>query len=551
MQNWTIGKRVTLGFVAVILITLCLGALALMRLRAVNNYIELIASDAIPGIYHIGRAESLITENQNRLLGHVLAGDHSTKEQNEAEIKATQVKIDKALADYETTITKASDRQLFDLIKPAREDYRSIRDKTVLPLSRELKTKEASEALQKQLEPALVKYLAALRAEVDDNKKDADEYVTLARAASWAAKIGLLVGLLVASIVGVGISFTIIRGTVQILGRVAQRLDEGSMQVAAASGQVASASQSLAEGASQQAASLQETGSSLEEMSSMTKRNAESAQKANDLAKQARVAADSGVSDMQAMNQAMDSIKASSDDIAKIIKTIDEIAFQTNILALNAAVEAARAGEAGMGFAVVADEVRNLAQQSAQAAKETAAKIQGAIERTAQGVRISAKVGEALHSIVKQVRQLDELVAEVAVASNEQSQGIEQVNTAVSQMDKVTQTTAANAEESASAAEELNAQAATLNEAVYELVRLSGADSTKRHSEDATGFIPAEPRLGSNGVSPQSRHSGNGHSHPAEAAPAAAPRHRTIRPLTSTGARKEEQIPLDDDFKDF
>ena len=174
-------------------------------------------------------------------------------------------------------------------------------------------------------------------------------------------------------------------------------------------------------------------------MSSMTRRNAENAQKANDLAGQARHAADKGVVDMQSMSAAIEAIKVSSDDIAKIIKTIDEIAFQTNILALNAAVEAARAGEAGMGFAVVADEVRNLAQRSAQAAKETAAKIEGAIAKTAQGVQISGKVSEALNEIVTKARQVDELVAEVSSASREQSQCISQVNTAVGQMDKVTQ----------------------------------------------------------------------------------------------------------------
>ena len=148
---------------------------------------------------------------------------------------------------------------------------------------------------------------------------------------------------------------------------------------------ITASSQSLAEGASEQAASLEETSASLEEMSSMTRHNAENAQKANELAKQARSAADKGVADMQAMNAAMEAIKNSSDDIAKIIKTIDEIAFQTNILALNAAVEAARAGEAGMGFAVVADEVRNLAQRSAQAAKETAGQIEGAISQDGAG----------------------------------------------------------------------------------------------------------------------------------------------------------------------
>lgn len=206
----------------------------------------------------------------------------------------------------------------------------------------------------------------------------------------------------------------------------------------------------------------------------MTRRNAEHAQKANDLAKQARTAADKGVGHMQAMNKAMEGIKASGDDIAKIIKTIDEIAFQTNILALNAAVEAARAGEAGMGFAVVADEVRNLAQRSAQAAKETATKIEGAIIKSTQGVEISGDVAQTLNEIVIKARQVDELAAEVAGASREQTQGITQINAAVSEMDKVTQSNAAGAEESSAAAEELNAQADTLKHSVMELLRLVG-----------------------------------------------------------------------------
>jgi len=181
------------------------------------------------------------------------------------------------------------------------------------------------------------------------------------------------------------------------LSRQVRELNDGSAQVDRAAQQVSSASQTLAEGSGEQAASIEETSSSLEEMASMTKRNAENAKKSNELAGEARAAADRGAADMQAMNQAMEAIKGSSDDIAKIIKTIDEIAFQTNILALNAAVEAARAGEAGMGFAVVAEEVRNLAQRSAQAAKETAAKIEGAITKTAQGVDQSPAGGRTGH----------------------------------------------------------------------------------------------------------------------------------------------------------
>ena len=249
-------------------------------------------------------------------------------------------------------------------------------------------------------------------------------------------------------------------------------IDLASEQTSAASEQVSVASQSLAGGASEQAASLQETSASLEEMASLTQRNADSANKAKELANQTRAAADTGAADVSEMNEAMDQIKVASDNIAKIIKTIDEIAFQTNILALNAAVEAARAGEAGMGFAVVADEVRNLAQRSAQAAKETAAKIEDSIQKSGHGVIISSKVAVSLQEIVTRAREVDELVHEIANASKEQHQGIQQINKAVAQMDKVTQSNAASAEESASGAEELNAQAFMLKDAVLELQAL-------------------------------------------------------------------------------
>ena len=264
----------------------------------------------------------------------------------------------------------------------------------------------------------------------------------------------------------------IIRSISVPLKRISSELNHGADQAASAANQISAASQSLAEGASEQAAALEETSASLEEMSSMTKRNAETAGKVKELGSEARKAGDIGVQDMSALVGAMDDIKRSSGDIAKIIKTIDEIAFQTNILALNAAVEAARAGEAGAGFAVVADEVRNLARRCAQAAKETASKIEDAVQKSARGADISAKVAKSLEEIVGKARQVDEMAGEVAVASQEQSLGISQVNIAVTQMDKVTQSTAATAEESASASEELNAQAEALKAAVGELWQL-------------------------------------------------------------------------------
>jgi hypothetical protein len=254
------------------------------------------------------------------------------------------------------------------------------------------------------------------------------------------------------------------------------KLDAASNEICAASGHISEFSNSLAEGASQQASSLEETSSSLEEMSSMTRRNADSANEVKNLGSQARLASDTALKDMEDMGTAMDAIKISSNDIAKIIKTIDEIAFQTNILALNAAVEAARAGEAGAGFSVVANEVRNLSMQSAQAAKETALKIEQAIHRTTHGGEICSKVARGLQDIAVKSHDVDALAAEVATASQEQSQGIEQVNSAVSQMDKVTQNTAASAEKSASASEELNAQAENLKEAVHSLLTLIQGD---------------------------------------------------------------------------
>jgi methyl-accepting chemotaxis protein len=354
--------------------------------------------------------------------------------------------------------------------------------------------------------------------------------------AIYDAAAGLGLGAVLLAIVTTWLlTGNLIRKVTDIVGALASSMDQN----AAAAAQVASASQALAQGSGEQAASIEETSSSLEEMASMTKRNAENAQKANDLAKQARQAADKGSGDMRDMSAAMEALKVSSDDIAKIIKTIDEIAFQTNILALNAAVEAARAGEAGMGFAVVADEVRNLAQRSAQAAKETAVKIEGAIGKTAQGVGISNKVAEALNEIVTKARQVDELASEVAGASREQTQGITQINTAVGQMDKVTQGNAASAEESAAAAQELNAQAEIMKQSVNELLQLVGGVQRGLSRGAGAGDVgKIKLNLGTSAKRMSTKPvNGNGH-HPA------------ANPAKATAARRSE-IPMAGEFKDF
>ena len=274
----------------------------------------------------------------------------------------------------------------------------------------------------------------------------------------------------------------------EVLETALIRVGDMTGQVSSASEQISQGSQQLAEGASTQASSIEEISASLEEMSSMTGQNADNAQQARSLADEAKSSANQGDEQMARMKEAIDAIKASSDQTAKIVKTIDEISFQTNMLALNAAVEAARAGDAGKGFAVVAEEVRSLAQRSAEAAKNTAELIEGSGRNVDNGVTITEGVQAILAEITGGVSKVSDLITEIAAASKEQAEGIKQVNLAVDGMNKVTQENAANSEESSAAATELNSQ-------VAQLLRLVGEFDLTQDQATAAPAVTQRPAV--------------------------------------------------------
>ena len=271
-----------------------------------------------------------------------------------------------------------------------------------------------------------------------------------------------------------------------------QVLREGATQTTSAAGEVASSAQTLSQGATEQAASLEETSASMEEMSASTRHNAERATRAGELMRGAEGHSSEARAALDRMVQSMEAITTSSREVARIIKTIDEIAFQTNILALNAAVEAARAGETGAGFAVVADEVRNLAQRSAQAARDTADLIEAAVARSQEGAKTVDQVTGAFQSIAQSLSEVRGLVEEVGEGSRQQSNAVAQVAQAVASMEKVTQTTAATAEESAAASEELSAQAEATMAVVGQLRELVSGAGREAVAHSAQSFEAQE-----------------------------------------------------------
>jgi len=543
MKSMTVAQKFSAACAALVLFTVALGAVVIYQVGGIQTNLQSIVVDSLPGVAQVGALDSEIWELRGDAWKHIASSDKADKDKVEAAIDQLKQRIQDTLASYEKTITKPEDRELLSNIKAPYERY--IEGITqVLALSQAGKSKEAAAQYMATADPAHAQLKPAVKALIEWNRKNGDDNadattksVNQTRLLSW--------GLLLFSVVaGALLTFVIVRSVNGALTRVIAELSEGAEQVASAASQVSSSSQSLAQGSSEQAASLEETSASSEEINSMSRKNAENSRGAAGLVSQSQQKFVETNRSLEQMVVAMSEIKGSSDKISKIIKTIDEIAFQTNILALNAAVEAARAGEAGMGFAVVADEVRNLAQRCAQAAKDTASLIEESIAKSNDGKTKVDQVAVAMHTITEESAQVKTLVDEVNLGSQEQARGIEQIGKAIAQMEQVTQKTAANAEESASAAEELTAQSETLKDIVGRLTLMVGGDSASTERTASPRLrqpeTRREPAAGPATMRPVAVHEpSNGHNG-----------HAATNVLAGLQAGKSA-LPLDDDFKEF
>lgn len=483
-MKFSIGQKVfSITIAATLVLGVVLGGVfhQFSLIRAGNERVLLLASAL--------QTQQAADMMHDALRGDAIAALLAARSNNTAQLGEAEKDHTQHAAEIRARMEENSKRDLGQVISGKLTGIAPLLDRylqltgTSLSLSR--KDLVAAEANFSKLQDSFHEMETAMAALSESIESEA----TLARQASqdhfqsFRVVVGFLagIGLLVLAV----LSAIVARSIPRPFAIVISHLSDAAKANAVSSDMISQSSTTLAEGASEQAASLEETSASLEEISSMAKRNADSARRANELTRQTRTAADAGTKDVEAMNHAMDAIKASSDGIAKIIKTIDEIAFQTNILALNAAVEAARAGEAGAGFAVVAEEVRALAQRSATAAKETADKIDDSVSKSRHGAEVCAKVATGLKEIAAKSRQVDELVSEIATASSEQTQGIEQLNVAVSQMDKVVQASAARAEEGANVAQELITQSTALEQNIFELSNLVGGRQTSANAAEA------------------------------------------------------------------
>ncbi|MGE0349850.1 methyl-accepting chemotaxis protein [Hydrogenophaga sp.] len=533
LSDFKIGTRLGSAFALTLSLTMLVAGIGLTSIQAAIHHMDDVVNDNIAKINLINDMSEQVHIVSRDLRTVVLLDDPAQIEAEISRIAESRQKYDQAWSELQKMPASEEGKAIRARIDAARVDARSFNDQ-VIALARSKKDTEAIDLLLKQAAPRVAAWQAAL----DDNaalqRKNNKAAYEAAIVADTRAEILLVSVTALAILLSAIAAWLITRSITGPMNRArdaASRVAEGDLTVdlsaegkdetaqllaalsnmkdnltrivygvrqnadgvATASAQIASGNNDLSSRTEQQASALEETAASMEQLSSTVKQNADSAKQANQLALGASAVAIKGGEVVGQVVHTMKSINDSSKKIADIISVIDGIAFQTNILALNAAVEAARAGEQGRGFAVVAGEVRNLAQRSAEAAKEIKGLIMTSVERVDQGTMLVDQAGATMSEIVGSIKRVTDLVAEISAASNEQSEGVAQVGEAVSQMDQATQQNAALVEESAAAADSLRAQADQLVQAVavFKLAQTPHSSQAQSARAPAIG-LPAE-----------------------------------------------------------
>ncbi|MDK2935827.1 MAG: methyl-accepting chemotaxis protein [Eubacteriaceae bacterium] len=521
LKNLKIKDKLVTCFVILAIVTAIVGLFGIFSMYTIQKNSE--------GMYHdhlvpAAKLSDIQVELQNIRANQILAlyeRNSGTVSTRIAAIDEAVAKDEQLLSEYEATIDEEDNQALFDDLTEKLSAYRQVRDENLDLIM--AGNYDQALALLSQVTAAREATDDSLQALIDYN----DEYAEALLADNSTYFRNMTILMIVISIIGIALAVglglklansianplksmvsaakQIAEGDLDVtvkveandevgdlgkafekmsqnLNEVLGNIDSAAVQVTVGAKQVADSSMALSQGATEQASSVEELSSAIEQIAAQTKANAQNADTANQLAEQTRSNAVEGNNKMQLMLKSMEEINVSSANISKIIKVIDEIAFQTNILALNAAVEAARARQHGKGFAVVAEEVRNLAARSADAAKETTALIEGSIKKVEHGTQIATKTADDLNRIVEDITQVTDIVGEIASASNEQSIGITQINTGISQVSDVVQMNSATSEESAAASEELSGQADLMREQVSQFKLKGGRGGSLRSS---------------------------------------------------------------------